>query len=57
MRDVYEFDDGDVVFWVGEGGGSIMLKVINRFGDPAELSVEEALRLADKLREVALKHR
>ena len=37
--------NGDAHIWINEGG-AISLKVISSYGDPAELSEEEALELA-----------
>jgi hypothetical protein len=51
-RNVIYIADGDIKFWI-ENGSSLMIKAITKFGDPVELSSEEALELANKLSEYA----
>ena len=41
----------DVSLWVADGG-SIHIKTRDPYGDPVELSEEDALRLADILRQL-----
>jgi hypothetical protein len=44
-NEVFRPGDGDVVVWVAEGQGSIMLKAVTSYGDPAELNAEEVREL------------
>jgi hypothetical protein len=47
-RPLYELAGGDIAVWAEESG-AIMLKVREPFGDPVELSEEDALALGTLL--------
>jgi hypothetical protein len=51
MNDVREISAGDIQVWI-EQGHSICLKAEARFGDPVELSVDEARELVAVLLEM-----
>jgi len=44
----FELDNGDIRLWI-EQGESLMLKAITGFGDPVELSADEASKLVEAL--------
>jgi len=46
--DVREFSDGEVVVWI-EQNASIHIKVVDRHGDPVELTEHEADELGKAL--------
>jgi hypothetical protein len=45
---MFELAGGDIVLW-SEEGGPIMLKVLEKHGDPVELAEHEAQELIDVL--------
>jgi len=49
---IISFSQGEIVLWA-EDGRSIHLKAISSFGDPVELSAEEAKELAEALLRLA----
>jgi len=51
-KEVFSVSDGDAYFWV-EQESSVMLKAVTGFGDPVELSKEEAIALANALLKAA----
>ena len=50
--DVFKVAGGDVYCWA-EAGSSVMLKAVTGYGDPVELSSEEAIELANALLKAA----
>lgn len=48
----FESGDGTIRIWI-EQGTSIQMKVITKTNDPVELSAEEALEIADVLKQFA----
>ncbi|MFO3674927.1 DUF6360 family protein [Pseudomonas protegens] len=50
--DYFESSDGDVRLWI-EQGSAIHLKAISPHNDPVELTVEQALELAQALQRLA----
>jgi hypothetical protein len=48
MTDIKNISDGDVCVWI-EQEGSISIKAVTSFGDPVELSTDEAKDLVDAL--------
>lgn len=46
--DVFKIASGDAYCWA-EQGSSVMLKAVTGYGDPVELSSEEAIELANAL--------
>jgi hypothetical protein len=46
------FADGQIVLWIAEGDGSLMLKAISPHGDPVELSAAEIQQLCAALLEL-----
>lgn len=49
---IREFADGELYFWI-EAEGSIHLKAVSPFGDPVELTSEEAKELGEALLDAA----
>ena len=47
---ILKFSDGDVVIWAD---GGIMIKALTSYGDPVELSDEEAIELGEALIKLA----
>ncbi len=45
---VHRIASGDIAVWLDDSG-SICLKVLEKYGDPVELSEHEALELAELL--------
>ena len=52
IKQVNELSNGEIKLWI-EQGSSIHLKSITNYGDPVELSSDEAIELADLLMEMA----
>jgi hypothetical protein len=52
MSDLFELSNGDISMWI-EQEASIHLRASTKYGDPVELSSEEARELAKKLMEFA----
>lgn len=50
--DVFTIASGNAYCWV-EQGSSVMLKAVTGYGDPVELSSEEAIELANALLKAA----
>ncbi len=50
-----KFSEGDVSLWV-DPNGAIHLKACDTFGDPIELTADEARELAQALQELADQH-
>lgn len=48
-NEVVRLSDGDIVVWVEQGDGSVMLKAITRHGDPVELNAEQLKELCEVL--------
>jgi hypothetical protein len=48
---IYESDDGDVRVWLEQE--AVYVKIVDKYGDPVELTSEEALKLASILRRYA----
>ena len=55
-NDISEISDGDVRIWINEGG-AISLKAADSYGDPVELSEEEALELVGVLQKLVARLR
>ncbi|MFD1838157.1 hypothetical protein [Paracidovorax cattleyae] len=49
----FESNNGEVNFWI-EQESSIHLKAVTRDSDPVEISAEEAMEIAEKLKAFAL---
>ena len=52
-NEVVRLSDGDIVVWVEQGDGSVMLKAITRHGDPVELNAEQLKELCEVLMRLA----
>ena len=48
---MYEIAGGDILIWA-ESGGPVMLKVVEKHGDPVELAEHEVQDLIDVLESV-----
>lgn len=48
---MFELAGGEIVLWA-EDGGPIMLKVVQKYGDPVELAEHEAQELVQRLQEL-----
>ena len=46
-----KFSDGEIYFWIEQE--SIHIKAVDKFGDPVELTKEQALNMSDSLRQLA----